>query len=57
MPATGKAGRYETSDLHLTCFLRRSGYGLAGRRLDGRRWTRIHRDRPERPARMMVRDG
>src|SRR3954447_24812881 len=38
-PSAGRPGLYETSDFYLACFLRCSGYELAGLRRDGGRCT------------------
>jgi hypothetical protein len=42
-------GLYETSDFYLACFLRCSGYALAGLRCHGRRCVFAYHDRPSRP--------
>src|SRR3954462_8334529 len=47
-PSAGRPGLYETSDFYLACFLRCSGYELAGLRRDGRRCVFAYRDRPTR---------
>src|SRR3954471_9561235 len=46
--SAGRPGLYETSDFYLACFLRCSGYELAGLRRDGRRCVFAYRDRPTR---------
>ena len=48
-PASAGPGLYGTSDFYLACFLRCSGYELAGMRPEGRRWVFVYRDRPSRP--------
>ncbi len=47
-PSVSRPGLYETSDFYLACFLRCSGYELAGMRRDGRRCVFAYRDRPTR---------
>ncbi len=46
--STSRPGLYETSDFYLACFLRCSGYELAGLRYQGRRCVFAYRDRPTR---------
>ena len=45
---SSRPGLYETSDFYLACFLRCSGYELAGMRSDGRRCAFAYRDHPSR---------
>jgi hypothetical protein len=47
-PSAGRVGLYETSDFYLACFLRCSGYELAGLRRDGRCCVFAYHDRPTR---------
>jgi hypothetical protein len=46
--SASRPGLYETSDFYLACFLRCSGYELAGMRRQGRRCVFAYRDRPTR---------
>src|SRR3954464_3385887 len=56
-PSAGRPGLYETSDFYLACFLRCSGYELAGLRRDGRRCVFAYRDRPTRRRGLLALPG
>jgi hypothetical protein len=53
----GRPGLGETSDFYPACFLRCSGYELAGRRCHGRRCVFTYRDRPTRPRDVLAFHG